>query len=254
MDLLATKIHPRKDRLQSDVTREVFTGYSLTQIRRLVQPCFTTSAMKRQRACRRYCSITGACAVEVFVMSALTTTFTTPNMELEGVQSLEQECIQAFRNADENGKGFLCPSDYKVAVLELCGYKPSKYEINAVWSKFAPPANSNHVAAVGSTETSLHDGMDQATFVSLMVERLRQKDKDELIRQVFISFDVHLRGFITTSDCVEAFKEVTPSISEELIGRWFDEVDSDSDGRVTFRDFEMMMKSFLLVSPLSHGV
>ena len=183
------------------------------------------------------------------------------NMELEGVQSLEQDCMQAFQRADEDGKGFLTPSDYKVAVLELCGYKPSKYEINAVWSKLQSPpttlCHTNHsdtegTAAAESVEASLPPGMDQATFVSLMVERLREKDKDELIRQIFVAFDVHLRGFITTSDCMQAFKEVAPTISEELIGRWFDEVDSDSDGRVTFRDFEMMMKSFILLPPSSH--
>ena len=176
-------------------------------------------------------------------------------MELEGVQPLEQDCIHAFRHADEGSKGFLTPSDYKVAVLELCGYKPSKYEINAVWSKLSSPTQC-HIkdkAAAENAGISLQAGIDQATFVSLMVERFRKKDKDELIRQIFIAFDVHLHGFITTSDCVQAFKEVAPTISEELIGRWFDEVDSDSDGRVTFRDFEMMMKSFILVSPSSHS-
>ena len=170
-------------------------------------------------------------------------------LELEAVQSLERDCVQAFENADEEGKGFLTPSDYKVAVLELCGYKPSSYEIAAVWSKLGSAQQKT------TDETAVHpvaqaDGMDQGTFVSLMVERLRQKDKDELIRQVFIAFDVHLRGFITTSDCVQAFKEVATHVSEELIGRWFNEVDSDGDGRVTFRDFDMMMKSFMLIAPL----
>lgn len=192
------------------------------------------------------------------------TTFTIHKMELEGAQSLEQDCIQAFRHADGDGKGFLTPIDYKVAVLELCGYKPSKYEINAVWSKLqAPPPSQCHVncavdkaaaESIACTETSVQSGnMNQAAFVSLMVERLKQKDKDELIRQIFVAFDVHLRGFITTVDCMQAFKEVAPTISEELIGRWFDEVDSDSDGRVTFRDFEMMMKSFILMPPSSRA-
>ena len=180
--------------------------------------------------------------------------------DLEGVQSLEQDSLQAFRHADEDDKGFLTPSDYKVAVLEICGYKPSKYEINAVWSRLTlppgPVAASNQETATKVTSTCTTGsqpcksvGMDQHTFVSMMVERLGQKDKDELIRQVFISFDVHLRGFITTSDCLQAFKEVAPHISEELVEEWFDEVDSDSDGRVTFRDFEMMMKSFVLIAP-----
>ena len=180
----------------------------------------------------------------------------------DGVQSLEQDCVRAFRHADEDDKGFLTPSDYKVAVLELCGYKPSKYEIDAVWSKLSPPlaSASNAQCPDAGTACEVTDSvrdphfhqeaaMDQPTFVSMMVERLAQKDKDELIRQVFIAFDVHLRGFITTSDCIQAFKEVSPHISEELVSRLFDEVDNDSDGRVTFRDFEMMMKSFMLIAP-----
>ena len=181
------------------------------------------------------------------------------HMDLDGVQSLEKDCVRAFRHADEDDKGFLTPTDYKVAVLELCGYKPSKYEINAVWSKLSPPpvsaSNTQQCPDVETAGNVITDftsdpslqgvGINQPTFVSMMVERLGQKDKDELIRQVFIAFDVHLRGFITTSDCIQAFKEVSPHISEELVGRWFDEVDSDSDGRVTFRDSEMMMKSHM---------
>ena len=182
-------------------------------------------------------------------------------MDEVDLESLEQDCVQAFRHADEDGKGFLTPTDYKVAVMELCGYKPSKYEINAVWSKLTPPhqptvqsIKDKHdtavIATCGETVPLYQQvGMDQASFVPMMVERLKQKDKDELIRQVFIAFDVHLRGFITTADCIKAVKEVAPLISEELIERWFNEVDSDSDGRVTFRDFEMMMKSFVLISP-----
>lgn len=183
-------------------------------------------------------------------------------MDVDRVQSSEQDCVRAFQHADEDDKGFLTPTDYKVAVLELFGYKPSKYEINAVWSKLSPPpdtASNTQCPDVGTAGNIIIDsasdtsfqgvGMNQPTFVSMMAERLGQKDKDELIRQVFIAFDLHLQGFITTSDCIQAFKEVSPHISEELVARWFDEVDSDSDGRVTFRDFEMMMKSFVLIVP-----
>ena len=181
-------------------------------------------------------------------------------LELDDVASLERDCVEAFGNADEDGKGFLTRSDYKVAVLELCGYKPSSYEIDAVWTQLGScSAEQYHkteaetavkrTTSVSDRTVAQEDGMDQPTFVSMMTERLRQKDKDEMIRQVFIAFDVHLRGFITTSDCIQAFKEAAPHISEELIEGWFSEVDSDSDGRVTFRDFEMMMKSFVLVAP-----
>lgn len=157
--------------------------------------------------------------------------------------TLRQDCIQAFRHADE-GKGYLLPEDYKVAVLELLGYKPSKYEVNSVWKTHVIHCPPHDVSESSPTAENQTPGMEQSTFVSLMIERLRTKDQDELIRQIFVAFDVHLHGFITTADCRRAFKQVVPHLQEDLVESWFREVDADGDGRITYRDFELIMKSY----------
>lgn len=155
--------------------------------------------------------------------------------------ALRQDCIKAFEHADEGSKGFLTREDYKVAVLELLGYKPSKYELESVWKV--------HVCQQQQESTVECLGVNKDRFLAVMFQRLLQKDQDELIRQVFVSFDNHLNGFITLDDCKQAFHEVAPVIKAELIETWFSEVDSDGDERVTYRDFELMMKSFVLLNP-----
>lgn len=141
-------------------------------------------------------------------------------------------CVRAFRNAVSNGQDCLSPEDYKVAVLELFGYKPSKYELSNVWTRFCKHN--------GEGEGS---GLDLDTFVSIMMERLKQKDHNELIREVFMSLDVYQRGFITEQDCLGAFEQVAPQLRGEAVRPLFEEVDTNGDGRVSYRDFEIMMKS-----------
>ena len=55
---------------------------------------------------------------------------------------------------------------------------------------------------------------------------------------------------MTLEDCRAAFKSVAPHVSDEVLEGFFSEVDSNSDGRVTYRDFELMMKHFQLISRL----
>lgn len=86
-------------------------------------------------------------------------------------------------------------------------------------------------------------GLALDTFTSHMVERLKQKDQDELIREVFVSVDVYQRGFVTESDCLAAFKQVVPQLKDETVKELFAEIDSNGDGRVSYGDFEMMMRS-----------
>ncbi len=150
-------------------------------------------------------------------------------------------CTEAFQNALRIGRATLTREDYKVAIVDLLGYKPSKYELDSVWTEY--------------TCTGCHDkeekgaGMDEVTFTALMTKRLAQKDIDEWIRQIFVSFDVHLNGFITPESCQRVFHEIAPLIKPNQVEKWFQEVDIDNDGRVTYRDFELMVKSNILFFP-----
>lgn len=141
-------------------------------------------------------------------------------------------CTKAFRNATRHGQDHLSPEDYKVAVLELLGYKPSKYELSKVWST---------CLGEGQEEAGTLMGMD--TFVSHMTGRLKQKDQDELIREVFVSLDVYQCGFLTERECLAAFRQVAPQLREGVVKGLFAELDSNGDGKVSYRDFEIMMKS-----------
>jgi len=166
---------------------------------------------------------------------------------LKEEEALRRDCEKAFQDADEEQKGFLSPEDYKVAVVSLLGYKPSKYEIGAV---FKPLHSHELPTELGRSQL----GLDKASFVMLMLRRVNQQDTNELIRQVFLSFDVHCQGFISLENCKQAFKHVSPHIQNALIELFCAEVDSNTDGRVSYRDFEVMMKHFQLFSPPGHQV
>ena len=68
--------------------------------------------------------------------------------------TIRRDCERAYDAADENQKGYLTPEDYKVGVLSLLGYKPSKYEVATVWQ--------THCACDSPTK-----GLPKETFISL---------------------------------------------------------------------------------------
>ena len=133
---------------------------------------------------------------------------------------------EAFQAADEEGKGSLTREDYKVAMLSLFGYKPSKYEVDSVWRD-----------KCGSLEGNLF----KERFVSLAVERIKKLDKQSLARQVFLAFDVPCRGFLQKEEWLRALQSVAPRLATGQVPNLFAEVDWNGDGRVSYRDFEIMM-------------
>lgn len=149
---------------------------------------------------------------------------------------------KAFEAADEGRKGYLSREDYKVAVISLLGYKPSKYELNSVWK-------THCLGREGAEGAELCQGLSKTAFLQIMQER--EQDKDDLIRQVFLTFDPHGRGFVTLEACRKAFEEVAAHVAEEEVEAMFSEVDGNCDGRVSYRDFELIMKHFQLVPPES---
>ena len=146
---------------------------------------------------------------------------------------IRRDCEEAFTVADEGQKGYLTAEDYKVAVLSLFGYKPSKYEVASVWKTHC----SDEGEAVGAAP-----GLQREKFVSLAAQRLRQQDVDEVARQVFLAFDVHCQGFVTEQDCMVALQKVAPGLARERVPAYFREVDVNGDGRVSYQDFVLMLR------------
>ncbi|XP_078673960.1 EF-hand calcium-binding domain-containing protein 11-like [Branchiostoma floridae x Branchiostoma belcheri] len=134
----------------------------------------------------------------------------------------------AFYEYDSGQKGYLNREDVKVATVSLFGYKPSKFEVDQVF-KNATEVNGQRV-------------LDLEPFIKVMSSKMAAQDKDEEIRQVFLAFDTHCRGFLTLDDLLRAGSLVAPHIPRHRMEAAFREVDSDGDSRVSYRDFEYMMK------------
>lgn len=141
--------------------------------------------------------------------------------------SEKSRCAAVFRECDSGQSGYLSREDLKVAVVSMFGYKPSKMETDMLMTSVP---EDNHLP-----------GLPLDQFTSLMCSKLAAMDPYEESRQIFSAFDVHCRSFLTVEDFKRAFAKVAPHLSEQTVLEAFREVDRDSDGRVSFRDFEMVM-------------
>ncbi|MFT7801822.1 EF-hand calcium-binding domain-containing protein 11 [Arapaima gigas] len=134
-----------------------------------------------------------------------------------------------FQRCDEGKKGYLTREDLKVAVVQLFGYKPSKVETNMLMD----PALKADLP-----------GVPLDLFVSLMGRKLSVLDPYEKTRQIFNVFDVRckfpLRFFYPDGT------QISQKPCHRIQGRTDHglallEVDQDSDGHVSFRDFECVI-------------
>ncbi|XP_012859135.1 EF-hand calcium-binding domain-containing protein 11 [Echinops telfairi] len=130
-----------------------------------------------------------------------------------------------FKACDEDNKGYLSREDFKVAVVMLFGYKPSKIEAESVMSSINQ--NTNGI------------------LLGDFLHAVRRKKENQLpwskIRRIFTALDRHYHGFLTLEDFKNAFQQVAPKLPARVILEVFREVDQDSDGHVSFRDFEYAM-------------
>ncbi|NXI69413.1 EFC11 protein, partial [Anseranas semipalmata] len=140
--------------------------------------------------------------------------------------SLRARCARVFEVCDEDNKGYLSREDFKVAVVMLFGYKPSKVEVDSVMSSVRPE----------------NSGILFEKFLNLMSARKAAQLYSSETRQIFTAFDVQNRGFLTFEDFKKTFNSVSPKLSERIIVEAFREVDQDSDGRISFKEFEFAMK------------
>ncbi|XP_045165954.2 EF-hand calcium-binding domain-containing protein 11-like isoform X2 [Mercenaria mercenaria] len=108
----------------------------------------------------------------------------------------ESLCVKIFHGADEGRKGYLSRTDLKVAMVELLGYKPTKFEVNHLLQTYG-------------------------------------EDIDDQVKG---------RGFLTLDDVKKVFSKVAPHVPEQTVHSAFREIDQDGDGRVSYKDFEFLMK------------
>ncbi|KAL9972221.1 hypothetical protein ACROYT_G018487 [Oculina patagonica] len=168
------------------------------------------------------------------------------------------QIVETFHNADEGKKGHLTNEDLKVAFVALFGYKPSKNEVEQLMAKTQTQqtvslASSRLPSSQPLTKKSEDSRTEQnpdATYVGMSLEHFTEiakakilaEDSDDEIRQMFIAFDVMCRGFITLDIAKRVFQQVAPFLDSVTVEKLFREADMDRDGRVSYRDFEFIMK------------
>ncbi|NXK45575.1 EFC11 protein, partial [Chauna torquata] len=122
---------------------------------------------------------------------------------------------QVFEACDEDDKGYLSREDFKVAVVMLFGYKPSKVEVDSVMSSVKPE----------------NSGILFEKFLNLMSARKAAQLCSSETRQIFTAFDVQSKFLLLN---------VLILNTRSLFS--YREVDQDSDSRISFKEFESAMK------------
>ncbi|XP_044869905.1 EF-hand calcium-binding domain-containing protein 11 isoform X2 [Mauremys mutica] len=109
--------------------------------------------------------------------------------------------VRVFEACDEDKKGYLSREDFKVAVVMLFGYKPSKVEVDSV------------MASVQQKNS----GVLLEEFLKLMSTKKAAQLHHSEIRQIFTAFDMQYRGFLTLEDFKRAFNSIAPKLPERII-------------------------------------
>lgn len=112
--------------------------------------------------------------------------------------------------------------ELRCALIYVLGFKPSKLTLSRLMQD--------------RTECNLSLFKEIAT-------RLNRQTDDELVQSQFDLLDTHQKGYLTFDDFDSACEAVAPRLSTVVRRQVFDEVDSNSDGKVTLHNFQQMMQS-----------
>ncbi|XP_054096248.1 EF-hand calcium-binding domain-containing protein 11 isoform X3 [Callithrix jacchus] len=109
--------------------------------------------------------------------------------------------VKVFKACDEDHKGYLSREDFKVAVVMLFGYKPSKIEVDSVMSSINPNTS----------------GILLEEFLNIVRKKKEAQRYRNEIRHIFTAFDTYYRGFLTLEDFKKAFRQVAPKLPERTV-------------------------------------
>ena len=84
-------------------------------------------------------------------------------------------------------------------------------------------------------------GIELPRLCEAMTRKLALQEPDEVIRRAFRAFDPTAKGYISLADLETAVASVAPGLPTHTIELCFRQLDTDGDGRVSFRDFAAMM-------------
>ncbi|XP_041929853.1 centrin-1 isoform X1 [Alosa pseudoharengus] len=164
---------------------------------------------------------------------------TSPKPELTEEQ--RQEIREAFELFDTEGSGHIDVKELKVAMRAL-GFEPKKEEIKKMITE---------VDKEGTGKISFND------FLSVMTQKMAEKDSKEEILKAFRLFDDDETGKISFRNLKRVAKELGENLTDEELQvhnvnglvemchsnlEMIDEADRDGDGEVNQQEFFRIMK------------
>ncbi|CAF0703182.1 unnamed protein product [Brachionus calyciflorus] len=147
-----------------------------------------------------------------------------PRPELTEEQ--KQEIREAFDLFDADGSGTIDVKELKVAMRAL-GFEPKKEEIKKM------------IADIDKEGAGTIDFND---FLTLMSQKMSEKDTKEEILKAFKLFDHDENGKIGFKDLERVAKELGENLTDEELQEMIDEADLDHDGEINESEFLRIMK------------
>ena len=176
----------------------------------------------------------------------------------------QSDMLKVFKYADAQNNGYLSKEELKIAMLCIFGFKLSKVETSYLLEKYGRTLDDKDARYIDIGKTVINkeslslnnkynnvECSDSGTselvvykdeFIDLVNARMAHYDIDDEIREIFQCIDVKRKGFIDMEDFTKAVRLKMKHIDGVRIERLFKEVDTDLDGRVSYRDFQLMMK------------
>ncbi|OWJ99721.1 CETN2 [Cervus elaphus hippelaphus] len=142
-----------------------------------------------------------------------------PKPELTEEQ--KQEIREAFDLFDADGTGTI-----DVAMRAL-GFEPKKEEIKKMISEIDKEGTGK---------------MNFSDFLTVMTQKMSEKDTKEEILKAFKLFDDDETGKISFKNLKRVAKELGENLSDEELQEMIDEADRDGDGEVNEQEFLRIMK------------
>uniref|UniRef100_A0A3B3SZQ1 Centrin 1 n=1 Tax=Paramormyrops kingsleyae TaxID=1676925 RepID=A0A3B3SZQ1_9TELE len=147
-------------------------------------------------------------------------------LKAELTEELKQEIREAFELFDTEGSGHIDVKELKVAMRAL-GFEPKKEEIKRMVSE---------VDKDGTGKIDFND------FLTVMTQKMAEKDSKEEILKAFRLFDDDETGKISFRNLKRVAKELGENLTDEELQEMIEEADRDGDGEVNQQEFLRIMK------------
>ncbi|GLT37379.1 hypothetical protein SLA2020_116980 [Shorea laevis] len=144
------------------------------------------------------------------------------HLSVEEVAGIKEE----FKLMDTGNKGKINIDELKAGLQKL-GHS-------------IPDADIQILMEAGDVD---RDGyLDYGEFVAISVH-LRKMGNDEHLKKAFEFFDKNQSGYIEIEELRDALVDEVDTNSEEVISAIMHDVDTDKDGRISYEEFDAMMKA-----------